>query len=189
MAMHTQLINCADPTREIHQSRTLTVPDDTDRYAKLLIRSTRHTATHGTPCLFSRARTLGAWPLWARPSIARDAEKTNELAVEKIETRMRALTRDGRPGIPRRFIAGVSAEAVAVSAVEDISEQTRDRPKREKRETTLTDNIWRLCSSGRTSCDRTQQVRVIRGGYDTDAEGTGHVEENDTVDDGVECFG
>ena len=41
--------------------------------------------------------------------MALDAVKTNELVVEKIETKIRALMRDGRNGIWSRFIANLSA--------------------------------------------------------------------------------
>jgi hypothetical protein len=41
----------------------------------------------------------------------------NELAVEKMEMRMRALTRDGRTGMPRRFMAaGESAGCMRSSS-------------------------------------------------------------------------
>ena len=41
--------------------------------------------------------------------MALDAVKTNELVVEKIETKIRALIKEGRKGIWSRFIAVQSA--------------------------------------------------------------------------------
>lgn len=100
-----QLINCADPTKEIHQSRNFTAVDDRDRYDKHPIINVNKTDTHGTPCLFVLPRILGAWDFWDMPYIAREAVKTKELVVENMETRMRALMMDGRTGMLSRFMA------------------------------------------------------------------------------------
>jgi hypothetical protein len=83
----------------------LTAVDESDKYDKHPIIKTKRTETHGTPCLLTRPSI---------PNIAREAVKTKELVVEKIETRIRAFMSEGRNGISSRFIAVISVWYVGV---------------------------------------------------------------------------
>lgn len=55
-----QLMSWAEPTKEIHQSRNLAAVDEMDKYDRHPTMSTKRTETHGTPCLLTRPRILGA---------------------------------------------------------------------------------------------------------------------------------
>jgi hypothetical protein len=122
MAIQVHVTSCAAPTNEIHQFNTFAVPAETCRKARHPKSSETSTATYGTPWPFSRPRIDGAWPRCERPYIALLAVKVNELAVEKMETRMRALTSEGRTGMPRRFMAaGSQRGAYARSASRQMS--------------------------------------------------------------------
>lgn len=100
------------------------------------------------------------------------AAKTNEFVVEKMEMRMTALTSDGKTGMPNRFIAAISR--CWMTFVEQWQ---------------LTDDVWTLGGTGRPVCDSAQQIRIVRSGYDTNAERTSDVEEQQTPDSRLERSG
>jgi hypothetical protein len=68
--------------------------------------------------------------------------KTNEFVVEKIETKIRALIKEGKKGISSRFIAISSASPC-------------------QRRNWRTDDVRRLGCSWGTVCDSPKEVWVI----------------------------
>lgn len=100
--------------------------------------------------------------------MALEAVKTNEFVVEKIDTKIRALIKEGRNGICSRFIAISSVLFCQLS-----------------RRKWRTNDVRRFGCSGGTICDSPKEVWVIRSRYYSDAEGSGEVEEYDSVNDRV----
>ena len=101
--------------------------------------------------------------------MARLVANTAALPVEKTEMKMSALTREGRTGMPSRFIAVCQWRANGI----------RRR---------LTNDVWRFRGTRSSCCDRSKKVGIIRCGGNADTEGTSDVKKQDSIYGGVEGF-